>query len=105
MDYDIRSYDWESVVLIEQSSNTVCAQGADVPHAIDGLPGFMRSRCTLEPTARSTIGDGVYHAFRVPECMAFDLEDAHLVERWGVYIQSFIKVASGAASHGFMHAE
>jgi hypothetical protein len=97
LDQNIRSYDWDSVVLIEQSSNTVCAQGTDVPYAIDDLSAFRWSRSILEPTSRSTTGDGVYHAFRVPECMAFDPEDAHLVERWGVYIQSFIAVASGAA--------
>jgi len=97
MDHDIRSYDWERVVLIEQSSNTVCAQGADVRHAIDNLSAFMVPRYILEPTSRSTTGDSVYHAFRVPECMSFAPEDAHLVERWGVYIQSFINVASGAA--------
>jgi hypothetical protein len=97
MDHDIRSYAWESVVLIEQSSNTVCAQGADVPSAIDNLSAFIWPRYILEPTSRSTTGDGVYHAFRVPECMAFDPGDAHLVERWGVYIQSFINVASDAA--------
>ncbi len=97
MDHKIRSYDWESVVLIEQSSNTVCAQGADVRHAIDDLSAFMALRYILEPTSHSTTGDRVYHAFRVPECMAFDREDAHLVERWGVYIRSFVNVASGTA--------
>jgi hypothetical protein len=89
--------DWDSVVLIEQSSNTVCAQGSDVPHAIDGLAAFRWPRSILEPTSRSTTGDSVYHAFCGPGCMASDPDDAHLVERWGEYIQSFIAVASGAA--------
>jgi hypothetical protein len=97
VDNDIRSYDWASVVLIEQSSNTVCAQGSDMPHAIDELSAFRWPTYFLKPTSRSATGKGVYHAFRVPECMAFDPEDAHLVERWGVYIQSFVNVASDAA--------
>ncbi|MPR07815.1 hypothetical protein [Microvirga tunisiensis] len=97
MDEYLRSYDWKTVVLIKQSSREVCAQGADLPDAISDLTAFMLPRYNLEATSRDTAGDGVYHAYLVPECLGFDLEDAHLVERWGIYSQSFINVACKAA--------
>jgi hypothetical protein len=81
MDHDVRSYDWQSIVLIEQSSNTACAPGADVARAVDDLSAFMWPKYILEPTSRSTTGDGVYHAFRDLECIAFDPKHAHMVER------------------------
>jgi hypothetical protein len=96
MDDSIKSYQWKSIVLIEQSSNTICAQGIDMSDAIERLSGFMLPDVIMKPIPHDTAGDGVYHAFRVPEFMRFDPEDAGLVERWGTYEGSFVNVASQA---------
>jgi hypothetical protein len=97
MDDYVRAYEWKRVVLIEQNSGTVSAQGNDLTDAIGQLLLFADRKLVLEPTRRETTGHCVYHAFHVPECLDFDPEDVHLVERWGVHVGSYTVVDAKAA--------
>jgi hypothetical protein len=97
MDEYIKSSPEKNVVLIERRSKTVCAQGVDLPDAIQRLSAFRLPGCLMEPTPRNTAGDCVFDVYLVPECMNFGREDAHLVERWGDYERSLINAAPKAA--------
>jgi hypothetical protein len=97
MDDYVRAYEWKNVVLVEQGSGSVCAQGVDLSEAADDLLLVGEPIYRLEPTPRATEGNLVYHAFQVPACLHFDCRDAHLVERWGVYEGSYTVVAAKAA--------
>lgn len=97
MDEHIRAYEWKHLVLIEQSTGSVCAQGVNLSETADQLPLSSETAYRLEPVACQPEGVPVYHAFHVPECLHFDSGDAHLVERWGVYEGTYTIVEAIAA--------
>ncbi|WP_457090594.1 hypothetical protein [Microvirga sp. P5_D2] len=97
MDEHVRAYEWKHVVLIEQGTGFICAQGVDLSEAADQLPLSSETAYRLEPAARQTERAPIYHAFQVPECLHFDRGDAHLVERWGVYEGSYTVVEAKTA--------
>lgn len=97
LDDRIKAYNQKYVVLIEQGTGSVRAQGVDLSEAAHDLLLFGGPIYRLEPTPHETDGNWVYHAFHVPECLHFGRGDAHLVERWGVYECSYTVVEAKAA--------
>ncbi|MXQ10443.1 hypothetical protein GR328_03010 [Microvirga makkahensis] len=97
IDDRIRAYERKHVVLIEQGTGSIIAQGTDLSEAADNLLLFGEPIYRLESTPHETEGDWVYHAFHVPACLYFNRRDAHLVKRWGVYEGSYTVVKAEAA--------
>ncbi|MXQ10442.1 hypothetical protein [Microvirga makkahensis] len=72
------------IVLIDRASGFVCGRGMDVARAVHDLTqGVAHPELRIANPPDLSLGRAILTAYRVPEGIDFDPEDADLVYRWG----------------------
>jgi hypothetical protein len=83
-DQELRSFKPTEIVFIDRESWKVCGRGMEVASAVRDLTQGA-GHPDLREADPSDVGHGraILTAYRVPEGIDFDPEDADLVQRWG----------------------